>query len=89
MAAQGSTSQLVVPLNFELVSVGVYRSGFPTRRNIEFLRRLGLRCILRLSGKAYSPEVLDFIASSRIAVIDCSTEGNRVSARGLAGGRAF
>jgi tyrosine-protein phosphatase SIW14 len=77
MAAGGL---IIPPLNFELVAPGVYRSGFPTRRNIEFLRRLSLRSVLRLSDKKYSPEVLELFAANRITVVECGTEGNRVRA---------
>ncbi|KAJ1637158.1 tyrosine phosphatase family-domain-containing protein [Pavlovales sp. CCMP2436] len=68
---------MIPPINFELVAPGVYRSGFPTRKNLRFLRGLGLRSVIRLSSKEYSPEVVEFMAASEVAAIDCITEGNR------------
>jgi hypothetical protein len=78
--AGGGSHLVIPPVNFELVAPGVYRSGFPTRRNIEFLHRLGLRSVLRLSvrEKKYSPEVSAFFADNGVRIIECMTEGNRV-----------
>jgi len=43
---------LVPPLNFAMVAPGVYRSGYPNKRNFPFLRRLGLRSIMYGAGAA-------------------------------------
>ena len=37
---------LIPPLNFSMVDAGVYRSGYPNKKNHSFLRQLGLRSIL-------------------------------------------
>lgn len=37
---------LIPPLNFSLVAPGVYRSGYPNKKNHAFLASLGLRTIL-------------------------------------------
>lgn len=37
---------LVPPLNFAMVSKGIYRSGYPNRKNFPFLAKLKLRSIL-------------------------------------------
>ena len=34
------------PANFALVCKGVYRSGFPKKRNFPFLRKLGIKSVL-------------------------------------------
>ena len=44
---------LVPPLNFAMVAPGVYRSGYPNKRNFPFLRRLGLRSIMYGRGPLY------------------------------------
>lgn len=43
---------LVPPLNFALILPGVYRSGFPNKKNFPFMDTLNLRSIVRsgLSG---------------------------------------
>eukprot|EP00304_Pavlova_gyrans_P004792 CAMPEP_0206038096 /NCGR_PEP_ID=MMETSP1466-20131121/3889_1 /ASSEMBLY_ACC=CAM_ASM_001126 /TAXON_ID=44452 /ORGANISM="Pavlova gyrans, Strain CCMP608" /LENGTH=245 /DNA_ID=CAMNT_0053412683 /DNA_START=15 /DNA_END=752 /DNA_ORIENTATION=+ len=68
---------MIPPLNFEHVSPGVFRSGFPTRRNVDFMRKLGLRCIVRLCKDKYSPEVAAYMKAVSIRVVDCITEGNK------------
>lgn len=36
----------IPPLNFAMVAKGVYRSGYPNKRNHPFLSKLGLKSIL-------------------------------------------
>jgi tyrosine-protein phosphatase SIW14 len=40
---------VVPPLNFALVKDGIYRSGYPNKKNLEFLLKLKLTSILYLS----------------------------------------
>ena len=40
---------LAPPVNFAMVSPGIYRSGFPTRHSAPFLQQLGLRSIVNLA----------------------------------------
>jgi tyrosine-protein phosphatase SIW14 len=42
---------LVPPLNFALVGPGVYRSGYPNRKNFEFLKKLQLKSILYVDSR--------------------------------------
>ena len=44
--ALAEAALVVPPLNFAMVAPGVYRSGYPNKRNFPFLRRLGLKSIL-------------------------------------------
>ena len=37
---------LIPPLNFSMVASGVYRSGFPNKKNHAFLQQLGLKSVL-------------------------------------------
>ncbi|KAG1448743.1 hypothetical protein G6F56_008857 [Rhizopus delemar] len=39
---------LVPPLNFAMIASGVYRSGHPNKQNFAFLRKLGLKTILKI-----------------------------------------
>lgn len=65
------------PLAFAHVCPGVFRSGFPSRHNIEFLKGLGLKTLVRLSEDAYPSEVLAWIESAGIQRIDCATTTSR------------
>ena len=44
---------LIPPLNFGRVCRGVYRSGFPGRKNFAFLRKLALGAVLNISEHEY------------------------------------
>ena len=63
---------LAPPINFSLVCPGVYRSGFPTRHNLTFLQRLGLRTIIVLDSTAYQDDVQRWIDVCGITVIRCA-----------------
>ncbi|KAJ8575950.1 hypothetical protein ON010_g3262 [Phytophthora cinnamomi] len=41
---------LIPPLNFSMVASGVYRSGFPNRKNHAFLQQLGLKSVLYVNN---------------------------------------
>ena len=48
------------PMNFGMVSPGIYRSGFPSRHNLSFLKQLNLRTLVALDdGKAELAVVTD------------------------------
>lgn len=40
------TKALVPPYNFAMVDEGIYRSGFPTVENFDFLEALNLRSVV-------------------------------------------
>ena len=42
-------TELVPPFRFATVELGLYRSAYPKERNFDFLRRLGLKCIISLT----------------------------------------
>ena len=59
---------LVPPINFSLVSRGVYRSGHPNRKNFPFLLGLSLKTIIYLESTTYRPDSQAFVDSSFIAL---------------------
>ena len=67
----------VPPLNFAMVSPGVYRSGYPVPRNFPFLRRLGLKTIVHLGPDDYLPKNSAFAAEQGIKVIHAPLLGNK------------
>ncbi|KAL3910686.1 MAG: hypothetical protein SGPRY_008968, partial [Prymnesium sp.] len=68
---------LAPPMNFSMVAPGEYRSGFPTRHNLGFLRALGLRTLVRLEDAPYPEDLKLYINSAAIKVVDCLLEANK------------
>lgn len=46
-----------------MVSSGIYRSGYPTKKNFGFLRRLGIRTIVYLCPEPYPDANVAFLDS--------------------------
>ena len=65
------------PVNFGLVYPGVYRSGFPTRHNLEFMKRLGLRTLVKLDASAYPDDVQEWIDQEGLHVQQCVLATNK------------
>eukprot|EP01135_Chromosphaera_perkinsii_P005810 Nk52_evm10s366 gene=Nk52_evmTU10s366 len=59
----------VPPLNFGVVIPGVYRSGYPNRRNFPFLEKLSLKTILYMDPESYLPDNLAFCQNERIRFV--------------------
>jgi len=68
---------MIPPLNFEMVSRGIYRSGYPNKRNFPFLNKLGLRSIVYLCEESYQQPNLDFVRASNIQLFCFPTQGNK------------
>lgn len=46
----GTTDELLIPpVNFAMVDKGVYRSGYPNKKNLPFLHKLRLRSVVYVS----------------------------------------
>lgn len=67
----------IPPLNFSMVESGLYRSGFPNKRNFEFLKTLNLKSIVYLCHHSYREENLKFTRESNITVFNCPIDGNK------------
>lgn len=63
---QSSSTLIVPPLNFSMVSRGIYRSGHPNERNFEFLRRLNLKSVLYLGTEDYRSNMTSWTSSQNI-----------------------
>ncbi|KAF5218705.1 hypothetical protein ECC02_008341 [Trypanosoma cruzi] len=68
---------LVPSINFAMVCPGVYRSGYPTRKNFRFLRALRLRTILYLCPEEYAESNVKFCEENDIRILRFATEGNK------------
>ena len=71
-ASRPKTSRLVPPLNFAMVSAGVYRSGYPNKKNFSFIQdKLGIRTIVYLCPEDYRRDNIDFCERENISVEHC------------------
>lgn len=80
MASSSSAAHrepLVPTINFSMVCPGVYRSGYPTKKNYSFLCALRLRSILYLCPEDYAESNLKFCEENGIHVLRFPTEGNK------------
>lgn len=75
--ASASREPLVPSINFSMVCPGVYRSGYPTKKNYSFLCALRLRSILYLCPEDYAESNLKFCEENGIHVLRFPTEGNK------------
>ncbi|CAB1100477.1 unnamed protein product [Ectocarpus sp. CCAP 1310/34] len=71
-----SDGMVVPPLNFSMVSVGVFRSGYPIACNFPFLRRLGLQSILCLCPESVLPGSLEWAKESGVSMEMCDLGEN-------------
>ncbi|WWC65783.1 uncharacterized protein I303_108405 [Kwoniella dejecticola CBS 10117] len=68
---------LVPPENFALVSKGVYRSGFPKKRNFGFMQTLRLKTVLTLVLEDYPEANLEWCQSQDIQFMQFGIPGNK------------
>eukprot|EP00842_Homolaphlyctis_polyrhiza_P001344 jgi/Hompol1/220/HPOL_002461-RA len=68
---------LVPPLNFAMVEPGVYRCGFPNRKNFPFLNKLRLKSVMYLCEDDYTEEHLRFWEENNIKVFHLRIAGNK------------
>ena len=81
---------LIPPLNFSMVAKGVYRSGYPNKKNFPFLKKLGLKSLVYvvlnylsyrsryLCPEEYPEANKKFIEESNIQVFHIGIRGNKV-----------
>ncbi|KCV71539.1 hypothetical protein H696_02475 [Fonticula alba] len=68
---------LCPPENFALVTPGVYRSGFPRKKNFRFLKHIKLRSILTLILEDYPEPNLRFMEENNIQLLQFGVPGNK------------
>jgi tyrosine-protein phosphatase SIW14 len=69
--------ELLAPENFSMVEPGLYRSAFPRTKNIEFLKRLGLKSVVPLIPEEYPTAMVDFYRSQGITLLTHGLDGNK------------
>ncbi|KAF0739866.1 hypothetical protein Ae201684P_016527 [Aphanomyces euteiches] len=69
--------ELIPPENFAMVERGLYRSGFPKKKNFTFLRTLGLKSILTLVLEDYPLANTEFNKMHNITLLQFGVPGNK------------
>lgn len=77
MADDGEEVVAVPPFNFAMVHRGVYRSGYPTKKNFAFLRRLGIRTVVYLCPEPYPEANRKFLRSIGARLMQFGLAGNK------------
>jgi len=65
------------PENFAIVEKGVYRSGFPTKKNFPFLRHLGIKSVVYLCLEDYPDGNIEFLNSIDCKLFHFGVAGNK------------
>ena len=65
------------PVNFAKVYKGIYRSGFPTKKNFSFLRALKLKTIVYMCEEEYPNTNLNFLERHNIVLMQFASSGNK------------
>ncbi len=65
------------PANFAQVHKGIFRSGFPTKKNFPFLAALKLKTIVYMCQEEYPPANLKFAQDQGIELKQFAVEGNK------------
>ncbi|KAL0586193.1 hypothetical protein ABG067_004041 [Albugo candida] len=73
----GDYEELIPPENFAMIERGLYRSGFPKKKNFAFLKSLGLRSILTLVLEEYPFANTEFNNQNRIQLLQFGVPGNK------------
>ena len=60
---------LVPPINFSMINIGLFRSGFPVDINFPFISRLRLHTILNLASEEYSRDTIAFLDRNNISCV--------------------
>eukprot|EP01060_Flectonema_neradi_P036999 TRINITY_DN7327_c0_g1_i1.p1 TRINITY_DN7327_c0_g1~~TRINITY_DN7327_c0_g1_i1.p1 ORF type:complete len:248 (+),score=36.39 TRINITY_DN7327_c0_g1_i1:72-746(+) len=72
-----SNITLIPCSNFSMLVPGVYRSGYPSKKNFAFLRRLGIRSICYLCPEEYAMVNQEFYRTIGIQILKFPMEGNK------------
>eukprot|EP01135_Chromosphaera_perkinsii_P010095 Nk52_evm20s2011 gene=Nk52_evmTU20s2011 len=69
--------ELIPPENFAMVAKGIYRSGFPKKKNFPFLKKLGLKTILTVVLEDYPEANMEFCKQNDITFLQYGVPGNK------------
>ena len=69
----------IPPLNFAQVSRNIFRSGYPSRKNFDFLKKKNIRCVIYLGKKSdelFHEQNLKFYSQMGIRYVHCDCGEN-------------
>lgn len=69
--------QVIPPLNFAMVSPGVYRSGYPNSTNHGFLKYLKLKTLIYLCPEDCNEDNVAFCKDNGITILQFGIQGNK------------
>mmetsp|Transcript_8267 Transcript_8267/g.19079 ORF Transcript_8267/g.19079 Transcript_8267/m.19079 type:complete len:196 (-) Transcript_8267:58-645(-) len=69
--------ELYPPENFAMVYTGVYRSGYPTKKNFPFLEKLKLKSLIYLCEEEYADAGRKFLEENGIRLLRHGVTGNK------------
>mmetsp|Transcript_35986 Transcript_35986/g.83564 ORF Transcript_35986/g.83564 Transcript_35986/m.83564 type:complete len:228 (+) Transcript_35986:32-715(+) len=76
-AAEDEADELDPPENFGMVFKGVYRSGYPTKKNFPFLEKLKLKSIIFMCEEEYADGNRAFLDRNGIKLLQHGVTGNK------------
>jgi tyrosine-protein phosphatase SIW14 len=65
------------PDNFAVVCKGIYRSGFPKKKNFGFLKKLGIRMVIYLCLEEYPKANIEFLETIGAKLCQFGVAGNK------------
>eukprot|EP00301_Raphidiophrys_heterophryoidea_P007265 c12833_g2_i6.p1 GENE.c12833_g2_i6~~c12833_g2_i6.p1 ORF type:complete len:196 (+),score=32.05 c12833_g2_i6:209-796(+) len=72
-----SKGPLIPMINYSMVAQGVYRSGFPNKKNLPFLKKLGVKSVILLCPEDYPEPITEFFNEENCTVYQIGLEGNK------------
>ncbi len=76
-AGDVATGQVNPPLNFAMVSPGIYRSGYPKVANHSFLKSLKLKTLIYLCPEDCNEDNLNFCRENGVDIMQFGIQGNK------------
>eukprot|EP01080_Neovahlkampfia_damariscottae_P004383 gene4383-7758_t len=67
----------IPPINFGMVSPGIYRSGFPNKKNFDFLKKIKIKTIIYMCPEQYLEKNMEFSNEHGINIKQFGIEGNK------------
>eukprot|EP00033_Pygsuia_biforma_P002975 GCRY01003276.1.p1 GENE.GCRY01003276.1~~GCRY01003276.1.p1 ORF type:complete len:210 (+),score=28.33 GCRY01003276.1:193-822(+) len=73
----GEVEMYIPPINICLVAPGIYRSGYPNKKNFSYLKKIGLKSIVYLCPEDYMEANVQFMESQGMTLFHFKIEGNK------------
>lgn len=67
----------IPPINFGMVCPGIFRSGFPNKKNFPFMKKIKVKTIIYLCPETYIEKNMEFANEHNISIKQFGIEGNK------------